>query len=580
MRVLGISCFFHDAAACLIEDGRVIAAVEEERFTRVKHDPRFPVRSINWCLEMGGVEGAAVDHVIFHEKPLLKFERILSSCVDGVPGSLRFFVDAMGAWLGEKIWVPGAIRKAVPGAGETLYSEHHLSHAASAFLTSPFDDAAIVTADAVGEWTTTTIGIGEGRNVRLLKELRFPHSLGLLYSAITAYLGFEVNEGEYKVMGLAAYGQPTYEAAIRQLIPFGADGSYRIDGRFFGYQHSSRVWRSALVELLGPPRRAGSEIDGRHADIAASLQKVTEDALVAVATEAHRLTGSRRLAFAGGVALNVLANRAILRRTPFEQLYVPPGPGDSGAAIGAAAYLAHTVLGEARSGFPSAYLGPEFGPRDIEAFLDGRRIPYERGLTEPQLLDRVADLIGAGRVVGWFDGRMEFGPRALGSRSILANPCAADMKELVNLKIKHREPFRPFGPAVTLDAMAELFADRDESPFMLLVTDVLPAARERIPAVVHVDGTVRYQTVTREDNPRFHQLIQRVGTRTGVPAVLNTSFNVAGEPIVCTPEDAFRCFSGTELDALVLGPYLIGPDAKRDLGPRTAEASAAGPWLA
>ncbi len=561
MTVLGLSCYFHDSAAVLYRDGEIVAAAEEERFTRVKHDARFPERASAYCLAEAGITIDQVDAVVFHEKPLRKLDRILRSCIDGVPVSFPLFVGAMRSWMSEKVWVPSTIHAKLRYRGEVLYLEHHLSHAASAYLVSPFEEAAVLTIDGVGERTTASVGIGEGASLRILKEIEFPHSLGLLYSAITAFLGFEVNEGEYKVMGLAAYGQPRYLDEISRLIRLQADGSFRLDLRYFDYHRRLRVWRPALEELLGSPRLPEGTVDERHADIAASLQVVLADAVVALASEARRETGSDNLAFAGGVALNVVANREVLRRSGIRALYVPPAPGDSGAALGAAAYVSHCILGAPRRGaLGSAYLGPAFDAGAIRTFLEREGIAF---VEDDAMLDRVAALIAAGNVVGWFHGRMEFGPRALGARSILADPTRPEMKDIINVKVKHREPFRPFAPAVHLEDVGRYFVDEDESPFMLLVTDVRPEQRASLPAITHVDGTARVQTVRRETSPLFYDLITRIGGRTGVPMVLNTSFNLRGEPIVCTPEDAFRTFCSTDLDALVLWPFLVPASSKR-----------------
>jgi len=564
--VLGVSCYFHDAAACLYRDGQILAAAEEERFSRLKHDARFPAKAAQYCLSEGGIGAAALEAVVFHEKPLRKLDRILRSCIDGAPASFPMFLGAMRSWVSEKIWVPSTIRAQLGFRGRVLYVEHHASHAASAFFVSPFDRAGTLTVDGVGEHATVTIGIGDGKSLTLLKEIRFPHSLGLLYSALTGFLGFEVNDGEYKVMGLAAYGRPRYVDEVRKLLAVRADGSFKMDVRYFRYHHRLSVWSQALESLLGPPRVPEGPIEDRHADIAASLQVVTEDAVVRLAEEAVRETGCDRLAMAGGVALNVLANREVLRRSGVRELFIPPAPGDSGAAVGAAAYVGHAVFGMPRGpALASARLGPAFDAETIGRFLRDEGIAHrDRG---DRMLDDAADRIAAGQVIGWFQGRMEFGPRALGARSILADPTRREMKDLINVKVKHREPFRPFAPAVLREAAGQYFVEDEDSPFMLLVSHVRVDQRDRVPAITHVDGTARVQTVSRENDPLFYELIRLVGQRTGTPMLLNTSFNLRGEPIVCSPADAYRTFCDTELDALVIGPFVVEASAKRAMDP-------------
>ena len=566
MYVLGISCFYHDGAACLIEDGRIVAAAEEERFTRRKHDASFPVHAIEYCLAEAGIGPERIDHVVFYEKPLLKFERILSSYLETFPHSHTAFVRAMGIWLKDKIWTRDAIRQHLP-KGELSFGEHHLSHAASAFLVSPFDEAAVLTADGVGEWTTTSIGVGQGTSLELLKEIRYPHSLGLLYSAFTAYLGFEVNEGEYKVMGMAAYGTPRYTAEVRQMLDIAADGSFQLDLRYMDYHRSLRTYSSKFVELFGPARDPEAELEERYADIAASIQRVLEDILVTIATDLQRTTGMRKLTMAGGVALNGLANTRILKEAGFDELFIQPAAGDSGGAIGAAAYLYHTVLGHPRvEPMRHAYLGPEYSDEEIAVFLDRNSIPATL-LPEAELIERVAELLAAEKVIGWLRGRMEFGPRALGARSILASPRRAEMKDVINEKIKHRERFRPFAPSVLLEEAPRYFDLGCESPYMLHIAPVREERRSDIPAVTHADGTSRLQTVRRETNPAYYELIAAFGRRTGVPVIVNTSFNVRGEPIVRTPQEAYTCFIHTDLDYLTLGNYILDADAKKMIFP-------------
>jgi carbamoyltransferase len=567
--ILGISCYYHDAAACLLRDGRVVAAAEEERFSRTKHDAGFPAQAAHFCLEAGGIDAADLELVVFYEKPLLKFERILASCAATFPRSRRGFVRAMQSWLTEKLWTRSRIRTALAYGGPILFSEHHLSHAASAYFPSPFDEAAVLTADGVGEWATTTLGVGHGIDLELTHEIRFPHSLGLLYSAFTAYLGFEVNAGEYKVMGMAAYGRPRYVDRVRQLITLADDGSFLVDLRKLAYHRGLRAFDSAFEALFGPPRRPEAELEQVYADIAASVQLVTEEAMLGLARRARALSGSDNLCLAGGVALNVLANARILREAGFRRLWVQPAAGDSGGCIGAASFVYHTVLRHSqRHRMHTAYLGPAFSNAEIHAFLDQAGIAYTT-LAEPEIAPTVARLLADNHVVGWFQGHMEFGPRALGARSILANPTDPSMKDTLNARIKHREPFRPFALSTLLEAADTYFdfgAQPVESPFMLLVARVRPDKQHLLPAVTHVDGTARVQTVRRDQNPLFYDLIRAFGALSGVPVVVNTSFNLRGEPIVCTPEQAFNTFAHTDLDDLVLGDALIPASEKRRLG--------------
>ncbi|MBI4594536.1 MAG: carbamoyltransferase [Candidatus Rokubacteria bacterium] len=589
MHVLGISCYFHDAAAALLRDGRLVAAAEEERFTRKKHDYEFPQHAIDFCLRTGGIAPREVDYVVFFEKPFVKFERLLLASLQTFPRSHRVFREAMITWLGDKLWIRHLIQQRLGvEPARILFSEHHLSHAASAFFCSPFDEAAILTVDGVGEWTTASLGVGRGTNLRLLKEIRFPHSLGLLYSAFTAYLGFEVNEGEYKVMGMAPFGTPRYVDRVWKLIRQSSDGSFELDMSYFCFHHSTdRTFKAKFVDLFGPPRDPAmnfftpssgypsyfgerpadfgelARLNQHYADIAASIQTVTEEVLLALARAAHRETGLDRLCMAGGVALNSVANGRILRETPFQELYIHPAAGDGGGAVGAALWGYHAVLGKPR-GFvmEHAAWGEEHGPQATERFLRANNIRYERLEHEERLIERVVDRLGQGKVVGWSQGRFEWGPRALGHRSILADPRRADMKDIVNTKIKFREPFRPFAPSVLAERAAEYFAldapaRHYPARFMLYVVDVKADKRAVLPAITHVDGTGRLQTVRRDTNPRYYKLIDAFGQATGVPVVLNTSFNLKGEPIVNTPAEAFNTFMKSGMDALVLGDCVI-----------------------
>ncbi len=592
MDILGISCYFHDAAAALVRDGRLIAAAEEERFTRRKHDYEFPQHAIDFCLRAGRIPAAELDCVVFFEKPFVKFERLLLSTMQTFPRSHRVFREAMISWLGDKLWIKHHIQRRLGvSPSKILFSEHHLSHAASAFFCSPFDEAAILTVDGVGEWTTASLGIGKGTQIRLLKEIRFPHSLGLLYSAFTAFLGFEVNEGEYKVMGMAPFGRPRYVDKVHKLIRIESDGSFELNMDYFSFHRSTEdTYDQRFVDLFGPPRdpRAlfftkGSGYPAyfgdrpadfeelarqnqHYADVAASIQAVLEEALLKMAHQAHRETGLTRLCMAGGVALNSVANGRILREAPFEEMYVQPSAGDGGGAIGAALYAYHMAFGRPR-GFimEHAYWGQEHGPDEVEPFLRVHGIRYQRFDDEATLVERVVDRLQAGKVIGWFQGRFEWGPRALGNRSILADPRRADMKDIVNVKIKFREPFRPFAPSILVER-AEDYVELPDAArhyparFMLYVVDVPEAKRDVIPSVTHVDGTTRLQTVRKELNPTYYRLIEAFGQATGVPVLLNTSFNLKGEPIVNTPREAFETFAKSGMDVLALGNCLIEKD--------------------
>jgi carbamoyltransferase len=550
MRILGISCYFHDAAAALVEDGRLIAAAEEERFTRQKHDAAFPAHAIEFCLRTAGIAAGDLDRVVFYEKPFLRLERLLVSALRTFPRSRRVFQQAMISWLGDKIWVRHLIeeRLGVP-ASRIFFSEHHVSHAASAFLASPYDEAAILTADGVGEWATTSLAVGSGNTIRVLEELRFPHSLGLLYSAFTAFLGFEVNEGEYKVMGLAPYGQPRFVDAVRKVIRLQSDGTFELDLDYFAFQHSTdHTFSSRFVALFGAPRRP--EDDWRpYADLAASVQAVTEEAMLGLARRARERTGKTGLCLAGGVALNSVCNARLLREAGFDEIYIQPAAGDSGGALGAA-----LLASERRSVMKHGSWGAEYShPADA---LRAEGVPFTEFNDEQRLCDRVAELLIEGRVVGWFQGRFEWGPRSLGNRSILADPRRADMKDRVNMAVKFREPFRPFAPSVTDQCAGAWFgleraAEHYPARFMLYVVPVRDEKRTAIPAVTHVDGSARVQVVHPDTNPRYHRLLETFGSATGVPVLLNTSFNVRGEPIVASPVDALRTWRASGLDAVV-----------------------------
>ncbi len=599
MRILGISCYYHDSAACLVEDGRIVAAAQEERFTRVKHDPGFPSHAIRYCLAEAAAadrragEERPLDRVVFYDKPLLKFHRILETSLEVAPRGLAPFLQAVPVWLREKLWIPPRIAESLEACGvavpePVLFTEHHEAHAASAFYPSPFAEAAVLTLDGVGEWATTTIGVGEGSELRLLEQIDFPHSLGLLYSAFTYFCGFRVNSGEYKLMGLAPYGEPRYAGLIREhLIDLRPDGSFRLNMEYFGYLDRLVMTNDRFAELFGgPPRAPESEIGRREMDLARSIQDVTEEAVLALAAHAREATGKRQLAMAGGVALNCVANGKLLASGLFDDLWIQPAAGDAGGALGAAlaVYYRGARAGEERparavpaaDAMQGAFLGPEFSAQQIRDYLDAEGIPYREPPAE-EWAATIAGRIAEGAVVGLFQGRMEFGPRALGGRSILGDARSPAMQSRMNLAIKFRESFRPFAPAVLAERVGDYFELDRASPYMLLVARVraarrLPAPegegaeglRERlhrvrsdVPAVTHVDYSARVQTVHRETNEPFWRILAELERRTGCAVVVNTSFNVRGEPIVGTPTDAYRCFMRTEMDHLVLGPFLL-----------------------
>jgi carbamoyltransferase len=586
-KILGISAYYHDSAACLVVDGEIVAAAQEERFTRLKHDSQFPTHAIESCLREGGLAGPGeLDFVVFYDKPLLKFERLLETYLRFAPVGLASFLHAMPLWLRQKLSIRELIRRELDYRGTVLFTEHHESHAASAFFPSPFERAAILTVDGVGEWATASLGLGDGNRIRVLKEIHFPHSLGLLYAAFTYFTGFKVNSGEYKLMGLSPYGRPIYADLIeRELIDLREDGSFKLNLSYFNYCTGLTMTNDRFARLFGgPPRRPESPLTEREMNMAASIQAVTEKAMLGLARAAHAATGCENLVMAGGVALNCVANGRILREGPFANLWIQPAAGDAGGALGAALFVHHQLLGATRTVDgrrdlqKASLLGPSFDDVAIGRFIGERGIKAVRYDDLEALVDRVSDLMIEGRVIGWFQGRMEFGPRALGCRSILGDARNREMQTILNLKIKFRESFRPFAPSVLAERAAEFFDLAVESPYMLLVAQVradrllpsdpakngelagldkLKVVRSDIPAVTHVDNSARIQTVSREDNPRYHRLIERFFEKTGCPVIVNTSFNVRGEPIVCTPEDAYRCFARTNMDHLVLGSCLV-----------------------
>ena len=591
MDILGISAYYHDSAACLLRDGEIIAAAQEERFTRKKHDHRFPSSAVSYCLREGGIERSQLDYVAYYDKPLQTFERLLETYLNFAPSGVRSFLQAMPLWLREKLWMRNHIAAECGDSGNVVFTEHHESHAASAFFPSPFDSAAILTIDGVGEWATTTYGYGESNQIHLQGELHFPHSLGLLYSAFTYYTGFKVNSGEYKIMGLAPYGEPRYTRKILdELIDLREDGSIRLNMKYFNYCQGLTMTNGRFDQLFGgPPRKPESQVTQREMDLARSIQEVTELAMLRMAKHVYKETGQKNLCLAGGVALNCVANGRLLREGPFENIWIQPAAGDAGGALGAALSAWYQYLDNPRSarhvcggridGMKAAYLGPSFSSGEIREFLDRMGARYQR-LSRQELLATAARELAYGKVVGWFQGRMEFGPRALGARSVLGDPRSAKMQSMMNLKIKYRESFRPFAPSVLRECVSDYFEMNCDSPYMLLVAPVqeelrvpiteaqkqlfgierLNIPRSSVPAVTHVDYSARVQTVRREENGIYYDLIAEFARLTGCPLVVNTSFNVRGEPIVCTPEDAFRCFMRTEMDVLVLEDFLLRKD--------------------
>jgi len=588
MNILGVSAYYHDSAACLVRDGEIAAAAQEERFTRKKHDHRFPQNAIASCLRQEGLAIADLDFIAFYDKPLQKFERLLETYLDYAPRGFRSFLQAMPLWLREKLWTREHIAKECGYGGPVLFTEHHESHAASAFFPSPFESAAVLTVDGVGEWATSAYGYGRGNEIHLLKEMHFPHSLGLLYSAFTYYTGFKVNSGEYKVMGLAPYGEPRYaQKILDELVDLREDGSLRLNMRYFNYCQGLTMTNRAFDRLFGGrPRKPETRVTQREMDLARSVQDVTELAMMRMARHVRRETGERNLCLAGGVALNCVANGKILRGGIFDNIWIQPAAGDAGGALGAALSVWHQYLGNERDvkrlcagrtdAMKASYLGPSASVTEIESFLDGAGARYRR-LDRRELIEWTARQLAEEKVAGWFQGRMEFGPRALGARSILGDPRSARMQSMMNLKIKFRESFRPFAPSVLRECVSEYFEMDCDSPYMLLVAPVreeirIPVSEEQkrlfgieklnvprsaLPAITHVDDSARVQTVRPEENGLYYDLIAEFKRRTGCPVLVNTSFNVRGEPIVCTPEDAYRCFMRTGMDVLVLEDFVL-----------------------
>lgn len=586
MNIIGISAFYHDSAACLIQDGNIVAAAQEERFTRKKHDPRFPKNAINYCLETAAISSNDIDHVVFYDKPLLTFERLLMSYLAVAPKGLRSWLEAMPLWLGKKLYIPKVINREIGYEGEVLFTEHHEAHQASAFYPSPYNEAAILTIDGVGEWATASYGYGEGKDITILKELHFPDSLGLLYSAFTYFTGFRVNSGEYKLMGLAPYGEPKYKNKIlSELIDLKDDGSLRLNLSFFDFLGGLKMTNKRFSNLFGgPPRKPETDITQREMDIAASIQSVTEEAVLRMVNHVHKETGKKYLCLAGGVALNCVANGRIMKESPFEDIWIQPAAGDAGCALGAALSVWHRYLGNERKNDTGkdlqlgSYLGPSFSVQDIEKFLSKNGYVFHR-LKENERAQQIARLIDGGKIIGHMSGRMEFGPRALGARSIIGDARRQDTQTVMNLKIKYRESFRPFAPSVLEEKASEYFDTDRPSPYMLMTANVLKdrcfpqpskddmpmmerlkIKRSDLPAITHLDYSARLQTVNKNDKSDYHEIISEFEKLTGYAVIVNTSFNVRGEPIICSPEDAYRCFMRTEMDVLIIEDFMLFKD--------------------
>jgi carbamoyltransferase len=595
MYILGISAFYHDSAACLIKNGKIVAAAQEERFTRKKHDASFPRKAIEYCLNEAGIPSSEIENIVFYEKPFLKFERLLETYLAFAPIGFKSFISSMPLWIKEKLFQKSIILKELTNilgkeenwSEKLLFSEHHLSHAASAFYPSPFERAAVLTLDGVGEWTTTSLAIGNGKNLNVIKEIHFPHSLGLLYSAFTYYTGFKVNSGEYKVMGLAPYGEPKYADLIKsKLIKVANDGSFSLDMSYFNFATGLTMTNKKFHNLFGgPPRKSETELSQREMDLAASVQKVIEEIILELGKGIAKETGEKNLCLAGGVALNCVANGVLLREKIFENIWIQPAAGDAGGALGAALAIWHIMHEKdrnkctGRDSMNGSFIGPSFKNYEIEEALNKAGAVYCK-VTENDLIEGVASALIEGKAIGWMQGRMEFGPRALGARSIIADPRSESMQKQLNLKVKYRESFRPFAPSILGEHVSDWFNCSVESPYMLLVDkinharrklaseddknlfgiDKLNIARSTVPAITHVDYSARIQTVHKDTNPKYYSIINRFYELTGCPIVVNTSFNVRGEPIVCTPDDAFKCFMGTELDVLAIGDFLLFKD--------------------
>lgn len=555
--VVGISCFYHDSSACLVRDGQVIAAVQEERFSRVKNTEAFPIQALNYCSQFGGVLFEDLQAIGYFEKPYLKFSRVLIEHLNQFPFSLRGFLRTMPHWMEDRLMLPLVVEEELSTQAPVHFLKHHLSHAASTFLPSPFEKAAIMTCDGVGEWATMSVGVGEGSRIELEKEICYPDSLGLLYTAVTVYLGFHAHGGEGKTMGLAGYGEPRFKKQFEDVIRVFEDGSFRLNQKYFHYRRGQKMWSPAFETLFGPARKPGDAWEQRHYDLAASLQEIVERVFILNARALAASTGSKNLCLAGGVTLNCVANAKVLQETDFENIFVQPAAGDAGGAIGAALYISNSLMGEPRHHMSHSFLGPEFSEYEILKAIKNHRIEKYEKLDDDALVKRAARHIHDCKTMAWFQGRLEFGPRALGGRSILANPCSDQMKDILNSRIKKRESFRPFAPMVLKERSSEFFDLEIESPYMLLAPQVRTEKRHLLPAITHVDGTARVQTVGESEHPLLRKLILEFERLSGVPVLLNTSFNRNGEPVVARPEHALDCFLNTELEALAIGPFWI-----------------------
>ena len=557
MNILGISCFYHDSAACLVVDGKIVAAVQEERFNRSKYSSVFPINAINFCIQKGDITIYDIDYVVFYEKPYLKFSRVVLNHLKSYPFSLKNFLDTTPGWLQHRLATSLFIKKELGFKGEVLFLKHHLSHAASSFLSSPFKNAAILTADGVGEYASLTYGLGVENEIKILKEIHFPDSLGLLYTAVTTFLGFKALQGEGKVMGLAGYGKPRYVNDFGEILTVKADGSFRLDDSFFGFNKGSRMYSRKFTKKFGNARKSEEKIEPRHQDMAATVQKILEDALIKIAKHVYSETKLDNLCLAGGVFLNCVLNSKIIECTPFKKIFIQPAAGDAGGALGAATYVYHSVLKNPRSFIlQDVYLGPDFTDRQMKTALLKNNLQFKE-YNDYDLIEYVAKEISKDKIIGWFQGRMEFGPRGLGNRSILANPCSLKIRDMMNKKVKKREAFRPYAPSVLEERANDFFISKQFSYFMLIAAKVKESKKNLIPAVTHIDGTARVQIVSRSRSLKFWQLIKEFENITRIPVVLNTSFNLIGEPIVCTPEDAISTFKRSEMDYLVLNNFLV-----------------------
>jgi carbamoyltransferase len=557
MTILGLSCYYHDSSACLIGDGKLIAAAQEERFDRNKYSSAFPINSINYCLQSADLTSYDIDYVAFYEKPFLKFERIILNHLKSYPFSLKNFLDTMPSWLKDRLILPLTLKEELGFRGDVFFIKHHLAHEASAFLISPFDRAAILTVDGVGEWATTTYGVGEGNKINVLKELKYPNSLGLLYSIVTTYLGFRVFSGEGKIMALAETGNPKYLDEFKKMVDVRSDGSFRLNKKYFYYNKGERMYSNKFVKLFGKPRLSKESIEDRHRDIAASLQKMIEEIILKVVGHIYKETGLDNLCLAGGVFLNVTTNTRIVKESPFKKVFIQPAAGDNGSAVGAAFYTYNSLKNKPRKHIMNnACLGPEYSNKKINILLSNKGAKFKR-IDNDGLVKYVAKKISENKIIGWFQGRMEFGPRALGSRSILANPINKDMKDILNKKVKHRESFRPFAVSILRERLSDFFELDVDSPFMLLVGKVRGDKKKLIPSALHNNNTSRIQTVTKKENGIYYDLINEFKNITGIPMIMNTSFNDNNEPIVCSPEEAYNCFMKTGIDYLIMGNYIV-----------------------